>query len=441
MKPQQPTGDTMTSLRNHGSPGACPRPLRRGLVLATVLLSATACDLDNLLEVDPASRIPADQLDKPASATLLLNGAIADFECAFGSYVVMSGMIGEELMDATQTADRWPYERRAMQASDRRYGEFSCTSLGVYTPLSTARWATENVLAKLKGWTDTEVPNRQSMVATAAAYSGYSHLLLGEGFCSGVLLDENLVPGGEVTREAVLDRAIERFNEAISIATSANNADIRDMARVGLARALLNQGDKAAAGAAAAAVTPNYVKNASASTTFFRRENRVARENGVSQSSSVAPPYRAFQHMGVPDPRVSVTDQNRTATDGTPIFTQNKYPTLTTPIPIATWDEAQLIVAEAQGGATAVGIINAFHARAGLPPSAGGTEAEIQAHLIEERRAELFLESHHLGDIIRYNLPLTPAAGTAYPKGGTYESQLCLPLPNIERLNNPAITG
>jgi hypothetical protein len=328
-----------------------------------------------------------------------------------------------------------------MQPSDRRYGEFDCTVLGVYTPLSTARWAAENVLAKLKSWTDAEVPNRQSMVATAAAYSGYSHLLLGEGFCSGVLLDENLVPGGEVTRAQVLDRAIERFNEAISVATSANNADIRDMARVGLARALLNQGDKAAAGAAAAAVTANYVKNASASTTFFRRENRVARENGVSQSASVAPPYRAFRHMGMPDPRVSVTDQNRTATDGTPIFTQNKYPALTTPIPLATWDEAQLIVAEAQGGATAVGIINAFHARANLPAYAGGTAAEVQAHLIEERRAELFLESHHLGDIIRYNLPVTPAAGTPYPKGGTYENQLCLPLPNIERLNNPNISG
>ena len=298
----------MKVLRNHRSPGAAARLLRRGLVLAAVALFATACDLDNLLDVDPASRIPADQLDKPASATLLLNGAIADFECAFGSYVVMSGMIGEELMDATQTADRWPYERRAMQASDRRYGEFSCTDLGVYTPLSTARWAAENVLAKLKAWTDAEVPNRQSMVATAAAYSGYSHLLLGEGFCAGLLLDENLVPGGEVTREALLDRAIERFNEAISVATSANTADIRDMARVGLARALLNRGDEAAAGAAAAAVTPDYVKNASASTTFSRRENRVARQNGVSELASVGPTYRAFQHMGLADPRVSVTD-------------------------------------------------------------------------------------------------------------------------------------
>jgi hypothetical protein len=421
--------------------GAVATILSKVLAVALVVFSAAACDLDDLLDVDPASRIPADRLDNPASATLLLNGAIADFECAFGSYVVMSGMIGEELMDATQTADRWPYERRSMQPSDRRYGEFDCTALGVYTPLSTARWAAENVLQKLKNWSDAEVANRQSMIAAAAAYSAYSHLLLGEGFCSGVLLEDDLQPTGEVDRAAIFDRAIERFNEAISVATAANNAEIRDMARVGLARTLLNKGDKAAAATAAAAVTAGFVKNASASTSFDRRENRVAEQNGVSQSTSVAPPYRNFMHMGVPDPRVSVTDQNRVATDGTPIFTQNKYPALTTPIPVATHDEARLIIAEAQGGQTAIDIINAFHARAALPPYGGGTVAEIQAHIIEERRAELFLEGHHLGDIIRYDLPLTPAAGTAYPKGGSYEGQLCMPLPNIERLNNPRISS
>jgi hypothetical protein len=429
----------MKANRIRGCRGAVGMALYRVLGVMLLMFTATACDLDNLLDVEPASRIPADELDKPASATLLVNGVIGDFECAFGAYVVVSGMIGEELMDATQTADRWPYERRSMQSSDARYGQFACTALGVYTPLSTARWAAENILTKLKAWQDAEVPNRQSLIATAAAYSAYSHLLLGEGFCSGVLLDGTLAPTGEVTRDAIFDRAIERFNEAITVASTAGNSEIRDMARVGLARALLDKGDKAAAAAAAAQVPADFVKNASASTTFSRRENRVVRENVVSQSSSIGPSYRTFEHMGVADPRVGVRDAERTATDGTPIFSQTKYGDLTTPLPIATYDEAQLILAEAQGGAAAVAIINAFHTRAGLPDYEGGSEAEIQAHIVQERRAELFLESHHLGDIIRYDLPLTPAVGTPYPKGGTYEAQLCMPLPNIERLNNPNI--
>jgi hypothetical protein len=106
---------------------------------------------------------------------------------------------------------------------------------------------------------------------------------------------------------------------------------------------------------------------------------------------------------------------------------------------LATWDEAQLIIAEAEGGVTAVMIINMFHDRAGLPPFVSIDEGEIRQHVIEERRRELFLESHHLGDIIRYNLELEPATGTPFSKGGTYGTTTCLPLPEVETLNNPNI--
>lgn len=412
----------------------------RAALPVLALLCFAACD--SLLEVEAPSRIPAEGLEGPESASLLLNGAVGDFECAFNSYVVLGGIVGEEFIDATQTADRWPYDRREIQPSDRRYGEFDCTALGVYSPFSTARWATENILTKLKGWTDAQVANRGVMIATAAAYSGYSHLFLGEAFCSGVLLDASLTPGGEVQRADVLRTAVDRFTEAIAAAQAAGNTDIANLALVGRARARLNLGEKAAAAADARLVSANYVKNISASTTASRRENRVFSQNNQGQSVSVGPAYRGLTFGGVADPRVKVTDTGRTATDGTRIWQQEKYTSLSTPLPLATWDEAQLIIAEAEGGATAVGIINMFHTRAGLPAFSSSDPAAIQAQVIEERRRELFLEGHHLGDIIRYNLPLTPAPGTPFSKGGTYGPQgnaLCLPLPNVERLNNPNI--
>ncbi|MDQ3387983.1 MAG: RagB/SusD family nutrient uptake outer membrane protein, partial [Gemmatimonadota bacterium] len=153
------------------------------------------------------------------------------------------------------------------------------------------------------------------------------------------------------------------------------------------------------------------------------------------------PSYRNLTVGGVADPRVRVVDTGKTATDGTRIWLQNKYAGLATPLPLATGDEAQLILAEAEGGQTAVGIINGLRTRAGLPLFSSSNPAAIQAQIIEERRRELFLEGHHLGDIIRYNLALTPATGTPFAKGGTYGNTTCLPLPNVERLNNPAITG
>jgi starch-binding outer membrane protein, SusD/RagB family len=415
-----------------------------GAVLA-LLLTAGACDtLDNALEVEAPSRIPAGNLQDPAQANLLLTGAIADFECAFGSYAVMSGLLGEELMDATQTADRWPYDRREVQPNDRRYGEFDCDALGVYTPLSRARWAAENILGKLEGWTDAQLPanlNRTSLIATAAAYSGYAHLLLAEGFCSGVLLDETLEPGGEVPPEQLLERAELRFSRAIEAAQAAGNTEILNMALVGRARTQLNLGDLAGAAADAARVPADFVKTATASTVADRRYNRVFSQNNQGQAVSVAPEFRALTVGGVPDPRVRVTDTGRNATDGTRIFVQEKYAGLAAALPLATGDEARLILAEAQGGQQAVDIINAFRTRAGLPAFAGGSAAQIQAQVIEERSRELFLESHHLGDIRRYDLELTPAAGTVFPKGGAYGSTTCLPLPNVERLNNPRIAS
>jgi hypothetical protein len=414
------------------------RALRGALCLAAAL-AAGACD--SLLDVESPSRIPATALDDPATASLLLNGAIGEFECALQSYVVMGGLVGEELVDATQTADRWPYDRRSVEPTDRRYGEFACTALGVYNPLSTARWTAENVLAKLQGWTDAQVPNRAVMMATAAAYSGYSHLLLGEAFCTGVLLDASLQGGGEVPRADLLRRAVTRFDEAVQGAQATNNADILNMALVGRARAKLNLGDRAGAAADARRVTANYAKVITASTTAARRENRVVEQNNNSQAVTVGPAYRNLAFGGVADPRVRVTDTGRNATDGNRIWAQTKYPTLATGIPLATWDEAQLIIAEVEGGQAAVNIINMFHTRAGLPAFSSTDPAAIQRQVIEERRRELFLEGHHLGDVIRYNLALTPAPGTAFPKGGTYGNTTCLPLPNIERLNNPNISG
>ena len=59
--------------------------------------------------------------------------------------------------------------------------------------------------------------------------------------------------------------------------------------------------------------------------------------------------------------------------------------------------------------------------------------------IIYERRAELFLESHHLGDLRRYGFPLIPPPGATYTLGGVYGTQTCFPLPDVERDNNPNI--
>lgn len=419
-----------------------------------LLLSPMACDtLKNPLDVEPQSRIPAALIETPGNAQLLSDGAVGDFECAFNSYTTQGGTIGEEFIYAQQTASRTPYDRRNTSKDDSDYAVNSCIGLGVYTPLQIARQSNENLLTRLRLWSDAEVsagsgsPNRTNLMAIAAAYAGYSIVLLAEGFCtmaiSSVNIDKSITYGGEIQRDSVFKVAIARFTEAIDFATTAGNGSILSMAYLGRARAKLGIGDYAGAKADAARVPSGYLRNVTASTAAPRRQNRIAAENSqVSSSLSVGELYRTLG-----DTRVPVTATSNASATGIVHYYQTKYPTLATPIPLATYEEAQLIIAEADiraggaGLATALPILNASRSRGGQSPFLGVTQAEFLAELVDQRRRELFAESHHLGDVIRFGIALQPAAGTPYHFGGTYGTQICLPLPSAERLNNPRIGG
>lgn len=434
------TGRTRRSGRARLRPvlAACAALLGLGLL--------GACDaLDDLLSVDKPVDVPAESLGDPTKAVLLVNGAVGDFECALGSFIVMGGLIGEEYVDATQTADRWPYDRREVQPGDARYSTFGCAALGTYVPLSTARFTADQALGLLEGWTDDQMPqgvNRTRLIATSAAYAGYSYLLMGEMFCSAAV-DQ----GPEMFPPEFFNAAVTRFNRAIEAATAVGGAaadSIRYMALVGRARARVNLGQFAAAAADAALVPAGFVKAATASDASDRRRNRVFAQNNQTDGVTVGPRYRNPTVEGVPDPRVRATDSGRNATDGNRMWLQGKYAGLGTPLPIATYDEAQLILAEAalRGGSPtdAVNIINALRARSSTPAYTGATDqASVLALLIEERRRELWLEGQHLYDTIRFNLTLSPTTGSTFSKGGTYGTTKCLPLPNVERLNNPNI--
>lgn len=380
-----------------------------GQWLTVIMLSApiAGCSLlDKGLEATAPDKIETAGLETPANAGLLVNSAIGDFECALGMYIVDVGMAGGELMDATPTAANWPFDRRDTDpAADTRYATNDCTSYGIYTPIQVARGTADNALNLLQGWTDAEVPGRQDLIAKAAAYDGYSIVLLGEGFCEAAI---NLGP--LMTSAQLFAAAETKFNVAITAAQAAGDNQILRMAYAGRARARLDQGNKAGAAADAALIPPGFVMYASAENSPSRRQNRVFTFNQAGLVS-VAPIYRDASTSGV-----TVVNAGKNGTDNrTPLYIQTKYATASSPIPIASYAEAQLIIAEAQGSPT----------------------------IAADRARILFLEGQHFFDVRRFNLPLVPAAGTPYStvylKGGNYGSERCFPLPDVERLNNPNI--
>jgi starch-binding outer membrane protein, SusD/RagB family len=416
------------------------------LTLALALaMGLTGCDaLDKALSVEVPGLVDANDMSNPGAAPLLVSGTVADFDCALGAYIVNSGLLGNELRDASVTAARFPLDQRIIEDTSP-YAVNSCAGNppGIYLPLSTAIWTSGNALELLKGWTDAEVSNRQNLIAQAAAYSAYSHVLMGEGFCSSVITPE----GPEVQPQAIFQAAEARFTEAIAAADAAGNTDIRNMALMGRARTRLNLGNNSGAAADARAVlasNPQYVKNATASSSSSRRWNRVGAEF-FAGNVTVDPSYYGLTVEGVPDTRVRVINTNTNGHDGTTkVHVVAKYGESRSadhrnrPVPIASWREAHLIIAEAEGGQEAVNRVNILRNHHGLPTYTGGTSpAQIQALIIQERARELYLEGHHINDLRRFNIPNTPAAGTPYRQGGTYGAVRCFPLPAVEKNNNP----
>src|SRR5439155_26378990 len=120
------------------------------------------------------------------------------------------------------------------------------------------------------------------------------------------------------------------------------------------------------------------------------------------------------------------------------LFQQQKFIAQTggTPIPIASWNEAQLIFAEATGGQAGIDAINRVRTANAVPTLAGPAptgQAFIDL-VLEGRRRQLFSEGQRYSDMLRYNLPFVKGLTL---RGNTYSDLTCVPLPDVETLNNP----
>jgi hypothetical protein len=443
-----------SSMRAHGQ-----AKLRRGsrlsvfvLPLLALALIPSCTDITSLAQENPGSLSPED-LYQPSNAQLLVNGAIADFECAFSRYVVGVGVFTDELANAIASSSNIDYDRRTLP-STASYGTGTCGNnqqAPIYTTLSVARAAADTAVARLNGWTDAQVANRTKLIGQASAYAGYSLVLMGEAMCSAAL---NLGP--ELTPAQIFAEAKNRFDAAITAATAAGDAATLNFATFGRARAEWDLGgaaNLAAAATDAAKITSNtFVANMSTNSAQVRQQNWVFASVNQSFWATVDPSFRNITvddtPNGTPDPRVLVTNTGKTGTSqSTPIWTANKYSALTSTIPIAKYAEAQLIIAESKAATDPAGaaaaINNARNTHAGMPQydATGKTTAQIIAQIVEERRRELFLEGHRLGDIHHFGLTIQPAAGATYPASGVYGTQSCFPLPDVERINNPTIAG
>jgi starch-binding outer membrane protein, SusD/RagB family len=413
----------------------------RRAAIAFALVGISACN--SLLDVDNPASVPVESLSDPALVPALASAAMQSLQCGVEQYAATASMLSGEELNANGFVDNHPWEWRGVAEIKGAPG--SCnfgrgtTAMGFYTPLQQARFQLDDAFNRLDKFSDAQVSGRADLMATMRAYAGYADLLLGEGMCQ-MTMDN----GPAMTREQVFAIAETRFSDAITRATAVNDQSILNMALVGRARARLDLKKLTDAAADANLVPSGFVRNAEFTEGgVAQRENRIYNLTIRNDYLSASVPYRGMTLNGVagnvPDPRVVVKDAGRKGNDGvTPLFQQQKFIAQLggTPIPIASWNEAQLIYAEAVGGQQGFDAINRVRTANKVPTLAGPppTGQAFTDLVLEERRRQLWLEGQRYSDMLRYNLPFVKGVTL---KGNTYSDLTCVPLPDVETRNNP----
>jgi hypothetical protein len=436
----------MSSRINHGSAASRTVTTVKRALVALALVGTAACD--SLLNVDNPASVTDESLGDPTLVPALAAAAIQTAQCGVENFAATAGMLSGEYWSANGFVNNHVWEWRSIGDIKNEPGGCgfgrTTTSMGFYTPLQQARFQLEDTFDRLDKFTDADVPNRALLMAQMRAYAGYSLLLLAEGMCE-MTIDR----GPKMTKEAVLAIAEERFTDAITRATALNNSNLLNMARVGRARTRLDLKKLPDAAADANLVPSAFVYNVEFTEGGdARRENRIYNLTIRNDYLSVAQPYQNLQVNGVTggglDPRVPVRDAGRNSnSDGvTRMWQQQKFVTGAgaAPLALASWNEAQLIYAEAVGGQQGFDAINRVRTANRVPTLAGPapTGQAFTDLVLEERRRQLFSEGQRYVDMLRYNLPFQSGVNR---KGQVYSNLTCVPLPNVETLNNPNFGG
>ncbi len=403
--------------------------------------SIVACS--GLFDVDPNPHTVS--ADHPIGLQEALVGATATLYMSYDAKIVWGGLFGDEFANSGTAPSIQNYDRRDVAPDQVGGGVARGTGIGgsFYGNLQQAVVESVDGRDRIKNgdFEEIQAPGTDSPeYARLSMYTGFARTWIADLFCTAAFGGH----GPELTASEVYAMAEKDFGEAIG-ASGAESA-VKQAALVGRARVRLILGDDQGALADAQAVDPAFELLATYSTNTIEEENRIWYRVWDFSNWSVGPAFRdlTVDNTGNPDPRVALVKNPKPAFDALQdLYAPLKVPGANSPLRIATGDEAQYIVAEIQGGQQAVDIINAVRAQHGITTQwtpAGSGPNEIRDKVIDERKRTLFLDGVRMGDLRRYidkyNLDFFP---TSTPQGFPMGSETCLPLPDVERSNNPDI--
>jgi hypothetical protein len=436
------------------------------VVLASAAsLTLAACDtVDRLLEANNPSAIREDQLDSESLIGVLVNSVVGALTAWYdGTFVSMGTQFTDEQLTGINDESSARLNLRKV-----RYDQ----STGMFPAASRYRFMADSVAGRLRKLL--KEPTKDRRMALVLAHAGYSYLLMAEVMCEATInVGEKLY-----TPKELAQLAIPRFEEAITVATAVGSTsdDVKNLARVGLARAALLAGDKAKVMSAAAQVPFSFVwwveyKDQLVANSFAGRITGSNHNLGVHPRFLSGPFGQQNLVAGQTDPRIQhapswTTGHNQLtklykpyqslpfsgyngqaqATGGKPVFYVND-----TDIKLASGLEAMHHYYEAAGPTgtgpqgTTLEFVNARRA-VGKQAAVNLSGDALMSELREQRARDMYLGGFRMGDLRRWlaagiNDPRHsfPTGIHPNPEWGPYGDATCYPLPIAEYIGNPNI--
>src|SRR5216117_1119784 len=231
------------------------------LALLAVALLVPQAGCNDPLRVSIPSIVPPGSLSDSAALATLRAGAIGNFSIAYsgdhpdgnggtGEGVIMyGGLLADEWIDSETFPTRIEVDARTIQTTNADVDLW-------FRRMHQARNSAEKAAAQFAQFAPTD-PGYAEMLALA----GMTYIFFAETWCSGVPVshlnaDGSITYGQPLTTLATLDTAIARFDNAIAVSTDPAMTDFATLAK---ARAVLDTGGFAAAGALAATVPTSFV--------------------------------------------------------------------------------------------------------------------------------------------------------------------------------------
>lgn len=438
------------------------------LAAAALVFALPLAGCDTVLEVVDPDIITEGSLQNPAGLSALRGGAIGEFALAYTGGASTDGVT----MFPSLLGDEWDHsgtfttrQEAWIRSLDRNNG----TLEDMYLNLQQARRFAENARDLIAATDPTD-----DRIGEMNAYAGYTYVAFAENWCGAVPFSTEDTFGAPETTAQILQRAIDRFTSALAGPVSTS---IANMARIGMARAMLSQAspDYAAAAAQVASVPDAYVKLTEHSDNSGRQRNGVYTLNIEVERWTVADNKggTGYWYRSANDPRLPWTRTGGGTDVGfdnvTPQYDQQIYTARETDFPLATGIEARLIEAEDELNNGTVAnflallvdaraidhpILGALTYAAGAPDVAGGFSLDLVDQgsfagnldlLMQERAFHMYTTGHRVGDMRRLirNYGLTEAA--VYPqgvagKGLNFEDDVNVPI-TVDEDNNPNFTA